>query len=1336
MIQDSEMTQHNKPSEHSDPSDRDPSDRDPSEQRGRIVTFYSYKGGTGRTMALANTAWILASNGLRVLAVDWDLESPGLHRYFHPFLLDKQLRSTPGVIDLIRGFAAATMETNGGAGPAWYREHANVLDVAVSLARDFPKPGVLDFVSPGKQDSFYSKAVTTFDWDGFYERQGGGAFLDALVDDMRAQYDWILIDSRTGLSDTAGICTVQLPDIVVNCFTLSTQSLDGAVAIATTIRSRRADRPVKILPVPMRVEDGEQTKLEAGRDHARSRFDSFLADLTPEARERYWGDVEIPYKPFYAYEEILAPVGDRPRQENTLLAACERFVTVLTQGAVTELAPFPEPERQRWLAEYERLKPPAPSDIFVSYAPEDRMWAEWIAAQLTEAGFRVIRQGTGSQAGADSVAEMGRALIGATRTLVLVSSDYVRSPHGQEVWHAAVARDPSGTQRLVVPVRISDVRLPSPFTDRTAVDLVGLSEERALDELLAAGGRPVHSVGGRPAPPPAGRVARFPGATPPVWNVPSRNASFTGRGRVLESLRDGLATGATVVLPQALYGMGGVGKTQIAIEYAHRFAADYDVVWWVSAEQPAMIRVALAELAPHIGVPAADSVAETAAAVLDALRRGQPYRRWLLVFDNAENPDELAQFLPQGGGHALVTSRNQDWAKQFGHVEVDVFSRQESVTLLTTRCPGLDITDAGRIAEALGDLPLAVWQASAWLDATGMAVDTYLQLLQTEITRLLAESPPADYPTPAAATWQMSVERLRGQTPAAAKLLELCAFFAPEPIPLSLLYGDKVVSLLAPYDPTLRDPILIGRLVREIGRYALARVDQGQSTIQIHRLVQAVLRDQLSDERRRETRHQVHEVLGVANPRDTDEPQNWDRYAELLSHLTPSEAIECSADSTRQLVVDEVRYLWRRGDFSSSQALAEQALASWAQRYGEDDPWTLLLGFNLANALRSQAHYHEAYDLDRQVLERMRRTLGDSHPYTLMTSGNLAGDLRALGHFQHAQELDEDTLTRFRDVFGDDHPRTLMVANNLAESLLLAGRPAGARDLHQDTLDRSRRVRGANHPSTLFLANNLARDLRETGAFQSSRTLMQDTLTRYEQTLGKDHPATLRASKNLAVSLRKLGRFTEARELNEATLPRFRKLLGNDHPDTLACAVNLACDTFAVGDIQTALELSEDMLTRYRRALGDTHPYTLACANNLAVFLRANNEGDQARTTAEQTLASLRGVLGDSHPYTLACAVNLANSLYDAAEYEAASALEEQTYERYRTVLGPDHPETLACGGNLSVSLGAAGRTDRAKAIHDDVLQRSLEVLGDDDANTVRIRAGQRLTCDIEAPPS
>jgi len=247
-----------------------------SERASKIITFYSYKGGTGRSMALANVAWVLASSGKSVLAIDWDLEAPGLHRYFEPFLADNKLERSTGVIDFVRDFATAAVATESTAGPNWFEEYSNILAHAVPVEWEFPGEGLLHLVPAGKQDEAYSLRVNSFDWQNFYERLGGGVLLEAVNQNLRGVYDFILIDSRTGVSDTSGICTIQMPDELVICYTLNRQSIYGASSSARSafrMRHTGLGKPtLKIWPLPTRIEKAEKERLQFASTVARARF--------------------------------------------------------------------------------------------------------------------------------------------------------------------------------------------------------------------------------------------------------------------------------------------------------------------------------------------------------------------------------------------------------------------------------------------------------------------------------------------------------------------------------------------------------------------------------------------------------------------------------------------------------------------------------------------------------------------------------------------------------------------------------------------------------------------------------------------------------------------------------------------------------------------------------------------------------------------------------------------------------------------------------------------------------------------------------------------------------
>ncbi|MFC9946864.1 FxSxx-COOH system tetratricopeptide repeat protein [Streptomyces pratensis] len=1300
---------------------------------GRIVTFYSYKGGTGRTMALANTAWILAANGKRVLAVDWDLEAPGLHRFFHPFLDPSTLGATTGVIDLITEFAWAATNPAQRADD-WHRDYARIQPHAVSLTPEslgweFPRGGTLDFVSAGRQNREYSATVSTFDWDNFYDRLGGGHFFDALRDDMKANYDYILIDSRTGLSDIADICTVHLPDVLVDCFTLSDQSIDGAASVARQIAERYTGRPISIFPVPMRIDEGEKEKADAGRALARLKFDRLPRDLSGDELTAYWGAVEIPYRPYYAYEETLATFGDEAGLSNSLLSAFERLTAVVTQQEITSMPQVGEEIRLRIRDAFTRRRPALPADLFLSYVAENRMWADWIESVLTRAGFRVVPRDVSADAGPVDAGQMAET---ATRTVVLLSSAYLKSQRAVNLWERAVSEDPGGGRRQLLPLRVSDVRLSAPYIDRNPVDLFRLDEVHATTALMRALDRPVQ-LGDGTSPGP-----RFPGTVPRIWNAPPRNPGFTGRSLVLERMRDQLGGGMAVVLPQpqTLYGLGGVGKTQVALEYVHRFMADYDLVWWISSEQIDDVVASLAELAVRLGAQGGDDMAAASQEAVDLLRRGVPSERWLLVFDNADDPERLSRYFPQGGsGHILVTSRNQTWSQHGDALPVDVFLREESIEHLQRRAPGLSDDDAAQVAIAVGDLPLAVEQAAAWIAETATPIDTYLEQLARQAPQVLALNQPAGYPEPVAATWNISIERLKERSPAAVRLLQLCAFFAPEPISANLLYSKEMIEALKPYDASLQEKLVLGRVIREIGRFALAKVDQVSNSIQVHRLVQAVIRAQLDEDEQREARHVVHRILAGARPDDDepiDNPETWPRFATIWPHLGPSDARNCREPETRRLLIDRVRYLWKRGDVRTAGRLGDELRDTWREMLGNQDLQYLYLCFHLSNILRTRGRYVEAKELDEKTLGRQREVLGPEHPHTYMTTSSLAIDLGLLGDYAKAIELATAAHEGFSQIFHDRHPRTLAAANNLALNLRSVGQYARAREIDQDVYDLRSEVLGPEHPYSLSSAMSLARDLREVGRYEDSVGLLSRTYDSYKATLGRTYPTTLSAAKSLAVSLRRAGQLEDARRLTVATRARYRAKYTAANPESLACDLNMAADLFAAGEAVEARDTAQEVVDQYMKVPGEQHPYTLAAQNNLGVYLSGAGAPLEAEKLLTRVVASMREVFGREHPNTLFSVMNLANATADRGGLEIVLETERTVAGQLREVLGAHHPETLAMTSNIAVTLDAMGRKDEALRMRAETGDELARQLGDDHPLTRIARDERRFRRELE----
>ena len=329
-----------------------------SQSEGRIVTFYSYKGGTGRSMALANVAWILASAGYRVMAIDWDLEAPGLHRYFHPFLVDPELASSEGVIDIVTEFATGAMSKQSSADPNWFLPFADVTRYAQSLRWPyFTKPGRLDYIPAGRQDAGYPVRVNSFHWKRFYEELGGGVFLEALKQCLRSEYDFTLIDSRTGVSDTSGICTVQMPDDLVVCFTMNSQSIQGAGAVARSAFAQRSSpgsgRPLRVWPLPSRIELAERSKLDAARERARAVFAPIMRQITIDEQDQYFANRQVLYEPFYAYEEVLSAfVESESESSHSMMASMVGFAQRLVVDSTLVIDQIPEKARRETLESF------------------------------------------------------------------------------------------------------------------------------------------------------------------------------------------------------------------------------------------------------------------------------------------------------------------------------------------------------------------------------------------------------------------------------------------------------------------------------------------------------------------------------------------------------------------------------------------------------------------------------------------------------------------------------------------------------------------------------------------------------------------------------------------------------------------------------------------------------------------------------------------------------------------------------------------------------------------------------------------------------------------------
>jgi tetratricopeptide (TPR) repeat protein len=631
--------------------------------------------------------------------------------------------------------------------------------------------------------------------------------------------------------------------------------------------------------------------------------------------------------------------------------------------------------------------------------------------------------------------------------------------------------------------------------------------------------------------------------------------------------------------------MGGVGKTQVAAEYAWRHRNDYGLVWWIGAETAVQAAASLSALSDALGLPQAET-GQQQAWLWNALAGRND---WLLIYDNVTDPDLLAEILPpQLPGRVLITSRAR--LPRLPSVDVELFDRVESVALLHRHLPDLSPTDADRIAAALADLPLAIDQAGAYLAEAPVSVDSYLWLLADQPQSALAEGPP-DHPG-LAATVRTARARLASLHPESAHILDQFAFLAQTPVPLvatdpatrGLVIGDGAANAVDWLRPLVR---LV--LVRRTG-----------IGVQLHRIVAALLRAFLGADQRTAVLGRCLHLLASATPGNPDRPADWPTWAPLAPHIQAvtvhladnGDTLPDEPESFRRLVAGCASYLYQSGQLQAAQEVATATLRRWEGSH-PDHLDTIRLATALAAALTRLGKYGTARELAASTQARARRTLGGDDPATLASATIHAGALTGLGECHLAKQLAEDTLTRARRVLGADHPDTLAAAAILLGALAGLGEYPVARELAESVLPRARQILGEDQPTTLLAATILASAMAELGEYGAAAQLAQDTLVRRRQIFGIDHPLTLLTAATLAAAHAGLGDYEAAHELIEDILPRARRILGDDHPIAVFSSVTLAAALARRGDRRAALELVEDALARRQRILGTDHPLTL-----------------------------------------------------------------------------------------------------------------------------------------------
>jgi hypothetical protein len=597
-------------------------------------------------------------------------------------------------------------------------------------------------------------------------------------------------------------------------------------------------------------------------------------------------------------------------------------------------------------------------DFFISYTSADRPWAEWIAWQLEQAGYTTVIQAWDFRPGSNFVLEMDTADKAASRTIAVLSPDYFNSGFASSEWAARFRHDPRGVLRLLVPVCVRACNVEGLFGPIVYIDLVERDEQAARMYLLAG----VQMERAKPLAAPAfplvspGRPA-FPSAMPSLWNVPyRRNPYFTGREEILARLHEQLHANKATALtqPQAINGLGGIGKTQTAVEYAYRFRADYQAVLWASAGSLETLISDFVALAALLRLPERE-VADQAVVVAAVKHWLESQEGWLLILDNADDLEMVSDFMPIGDtGHLLLTTRAQFTGTIANSIEVEKMERAEGILLLLRRAKLLAAGDpieqaketdrslAETLVAELDGLPLALDQAGAYIEETGSNLSGYLELYRIRRKDLLGRRSKlrTDHPEPVATTWSLSFQQVELQSPAAADLLRLCALLDPESIPEGIL--TEGAAVLGPQlKAAAADAFALNEAMEVLRTFSLIRRNAETRTLNIHRLVQVVLQDAMDKKTQKLWAARAVRAVEACFPDATF--ATWPRCQQYLTHALACAVLIAQYNLTfpeaAGLLARVGHYVREHASYAQAELLFQQALALEEHRVDSEDSY-------------------------------------------------------------------------------------------------------------------------------------------------------------------------------------------------------------------------------------------------------------------------------------------------------------------------------------------------------------------------------------------------------------
>jgi Tfp pilus assembly protein PilF len=644
--------------------------------------------------------------------------------------------------------------------------------------------------------------------------------------------------------------------------------------------------------------------------------------------------------------------------------------------------------------------------------------------------------------------------------------------------------------------------------------------------------------------------------TPATMNLRrGRNPYFVGREQILADIRkkfDDPDTSGKII---ALVGMGGAGKSSLALEYALARKLQYDIIWWVTADNPARIAAEMAALGVKLDEQlAAETDLQTVcrAAVRELERRDG----WLLIFDNALFPDQLSPFVPWGGaGHILITSRNIQWEPMSKAVPVPPWSRHESVAFLHKRIQGFkDDAVAEKLAAALGDLPLALEQAAACIEQTHVTPAVYLRRFEAYWGELLQRGTPAgEHPNFAAMAWELSFRQIETLDPVAGDLLNLCAFLGPEEIPISML-RDGATLLPQPLSAAAATPMGLTSPMTTLRQFSLAETPD--KSVGIHRVVAMQARQRLSDQDRMKWSTAAVNLASQAFPFDSQNHNTWAICSKSLPHVLAATDYAREGHAPAKAVIDLLdragKFLLKQGQWQLARDTLEKALAMVNSTYGTRSPRYADIANNLGRARHRLGDFTNAMNLFESAMQIDGVLYGSQDPHMAAVANNFGMTLAAMGKPELAKERFQNALKVYEAHYGPEHLKVASVLNNLGFVLTQLNDLAGAQTALQRAMSIAEKNYGANHPNVACIVTNLAGVLKAHGQLDEAGHLYTRALGINEEAFGPDHAMVARDLTKVGQFMLDKGDFASAVQHLDRAVKISEATLGPNHPRTIA----------------------------------------------------------------------------------------------------------------------------------------------------------------------------------------